>query len=87
MREMHFEVVGYKVDTVHKKWFTLFLLQVKEEIEKNNKNTTGRMAINVPMRYVEDASEYPYKVGDVVRVGFSMKYKHFYVIPEEKKGG
>lgn len=81
MYDKKFEVVGLNTspDGVYT---TLYVLQTDESIKDNNSRTSGRMALNIPMK---TDPKYPIEVGDTVKVGFSTKYKKFYVMKGDSK--
>lgn len=81
MHDKNFHVVG-KMVSADGVYTTLYLLQKEESTKYNNERTNGRLALNIPMK---TDPTYIYNIGDEVRVGFSMKYKKFYVVKEGGK--
>ena len=73
--ERIFEVVG--VSIAHD-WDTYYLLQIRRQAVAPNptKTTSGQMAFAVPMRH---RSIPVYALGDFVRVGYSERFRHFYI--------
>lgn len=71
-----FRVVGRKIGG---EWDSYSLLQTPENAEKVNL-CDGQLALNVPTKHRDEAV---YNVGDIVVVGWSPKYKHFYIVRKE----
>lgn len=74
MNERHFEIVGFADSD---KWDTYYLLQILSEADKRQK---GRMTLTIPTKHLDTPL---YSVGDRVAVGWSGKYKHFYIRRKE----
>lgn len=70
--ENKFEIVGLNIS---ERWDSYFLIEIPES-GKHRQGSLGRMTLNIPMRHQPEPL---YKIGDRVAVGWSSKYKHFYI--------